>query len=281
MEHVLVMNIAHSLNILGGFFLLSNLILMYFRQPEHERSITLHRHHLFMTCISNVIMSLGAVVFINLDLVNTPVLCKIQTIWNTSWNISSIFWCCCLCLNILISASFLTNINKYKWTQIVLSHFVCWGLPCISLITLSVLPREIFTFVRGYCWINVEFWYLRFLLYYNFIILCWIFNFVVLIVLLVKLFRMRFMTEHLIQALSSRVIVYSMVFVLSWILGLTIRFIQIFNPTWHVPSLSLINSFLINSNAFFFALAFIYCENLMTEYESGFGKFKKILFCEK
>lgn len=265
-DTIVVMTIGHSLNIMGALFIIINLIILYYKQPKEQRKLSIHRHNLFMVSIASLFISIGGIIFIYSAWDTNKSICKSQSIWINYWNITSIFWCGCICLNILLSVSFMQDLNQYRNKIIITSHIICWGLPLISPILLILSPVDDFSYESGFCWIASKKSNLRFFLYYMWVLIVWIFNFIVFGLLLIQFCRIKFMKLSTKKSLSIRVILYTAVFIFCWIIGVVTRIIQIFDNNWNIEFLKNVHAFLISSNAFFFSLAFIYCENLLEEY---------------
>lgn len=251
---------------MGSLFILINLLILYLKLPITYRKITIHRHNLMMVCFSSLFISFGGIILLYSPFEENRYVCKFQSIWVSYWNITLIFWCGCICGNILLSVSFMHDLNEYRSKLLISSHFICWGLPLISPIMLMTYPVQTFSSESGFCWISPKNPNLRFFLYYFWVIIVWIFNIIVFGLLSIQLCRLRYMKQSTKNSLSLRVILYTAVFIFCWIIGVTIRIIQIFDPDWNNETLKNIHAFLISSNSFFFSLAFIYCENLLEEY---------------
>jgi hypothetical protein len=157
--------------------------------------------------------------------------------------------------------------TKYIYS-LFFSHLIAWGVPMISVFILSFSNPEIFADVGpSFCWIRARFVMERFFLYYIWIFICWIFNLTMLILVTLKIFRTRYLTNvKLLSNISGRVALYGAIFVFCWIIGFTIRTIEIFYPNFNSSFLGSIHLFLINSISFYIAIIFIYCENVIEEY---------------
>lgn len=117
------------------------------------------------------------------------------------------------------------------------------------------------------CWISVQLPFLRIFCFYIWAILSVAWNlFWLICVTVILLKEYKYDLCKPISALSGRIAMYAVVFVLCWIWGALIRIIQLFDMTFSVPTLMWIHTVLSISCPFWIAIVFTIVERIWIVY---------------
>jgi hypothetical protein len=96
----IVASVSNVLSLIGSIYMIINIFLLYFKEKKKKRRISPHHHNLFFFALNSLILSFGGIIFNNLDHKSSRVVCVLQSLFITYFNLTNWFWSMAICFNL-------------------------------------------------------------------------------------------------------------------------------------------------------------------------------------
>ncbi|KAK9702023.1 hypothetical protein K7432_011447 [Basidiobolus ranarum] len=265
--------ISNILSLIGCTFVIVNYHLIYRRfLINASDSIRAHHTSLLLFSINNVFLNAGGLIYSMLDWRGIRIICILQGLHITFFNVTNWLWGVCICLNvylILLPSKRFMCIRRniiFKYTLFAL------GVPTMLMIPLVVQLRAIEN-VGPWCWISIQSRGLRMGVFYGWLLFAFFLYLLLLGLILLHLCKIRNSIayserklRHPYEKMVGRYVLYVVTFFLCWGPGAVIRISQLSNPTFYHFPLMAIHTFLSISISFWLSFVWGFTTSLPEVY---------------
>jgi len=211
-----VLTTSSALSFLGNLFIVVSFLA--FKSLRSNVTALL----VFLLSVSDLVSSLtGFLVWFT----DSTLICTIQAVFIQFWELSSILWSSCIAFH-AYQAICRKKRGETLQTYIKFYCGVCYIVPGV----LAVIPFLLdgaYGFAGVWCWITVEYRFVRFALYYMILLFLWVFN---VIAYLFILKDMKKYMSFIIVSAHRRISMFILLFILCSMPGLVNRLLNIIYP---------------------------------------------------
>jgi len=213
----ILLTISSSLSFCGNLFIIVSFIT--FRSLRSNVTSLL----VFLLSVSDLVSSAnGFLVWFN----SSDTVCTLQAFSIQFWEVSAILWSSCIAFHAFQA------ICRKKRGEILQKYIrfyfgVCFIIPAV----LAAIPfglNNAYGFAGVWCWITIDYSFLRFIVYYVILFILWLFN---VFAYLAVLKHMKKVMSFIIVSAHKRISLFILMFILCKFPGLVNRLLNIIYPT--------------------------------------------------